>query len=398
MSELATRSRGSLHRVAASDFSTAEEVLKTAALLIVPEDQTQRQAFERLMPHLYVLRNRGCSWAQLAKLLAECGFKLQPSTVRTYFSEMLADRMNVCQARMNEQIALYAKIRSETAGADVSAISGTVNAFMARLQQAAAPKVNAMFGLDASAAVIEAAPNAGRSPAEPSPPEPATSVRPSPPPAPAQTRPPRDESEDGVSSDDAAGEFGLLGLPGPSKTHSGRPVGFFNLDESAPTPPAAKASSARPPAVPPAPQGWPLQSRTKQPSQDTATIATTRAPTATTATGSTSIAKMRISPLQQGVPPLPKRDNIPADVYDPGKVLEHPAITGLMLSRDQRLYGAALEYCDEDGEEAGVLKIESQEQKRFRVLWRQKVPVTPTRTGQSFTQIDESLFPTRPAS
>lgn len=394
MSELATRSRGSLHRVAASDFSTAEEVLKTAALLIVPEDQTQRQAFERLMPHLYVLRNRGCSWAQLAKLLAECGFKLQPSTVRTYFSEMLAARMDVCQARMNEQIALYATIRSETAGADVSAISGKVNAFMARLQQAAAPKVNAMFGLDASATVSEAAPNVGKSTATPS------LSKPSPPPAPAQIPHLGDESEDGPSSNESAGEYGLLGLPGPSQAHSGRPAGFFNLDESDPTPPAAsvKASSARPPAAPLVSRGQPPQSRTKQPSQDAAPIATARAPAASMATGSTSSAKMRLSPLQGGVPPLPKRDNIPADVYDPGKVLEHPAIPGLMLSRDHRLYGAALEYFDEDGEEAGVLKIESQEQKRFRVLWRQKVPVTPTRTGQSFTQIDESLFPTRPSS
>lgn len=107
---------------------------------------------------------------------------------------------------------------------------------------------------------------------------------------------------------------------------------------------------------------------------------------------------MRVSPLQEGVVPLPKRDTIPADVYDPDKVLEHPAIPGLMLTRDQRLYGAALEYCDEEGEEAGVLKMESQDQKRFRTLWRQKVPVTETRTGQSFTKMDQSLFPTRLAS
>ena len=107
---------------------------------------------------------------------------------------------------------------------------------------------------------------------------------------------------------------------------------------------------------------------------------------------------MRVSPLQDCVVPLPKRDTIPADVYDPDKVLEHPSIPGLMLTMDQRLYGAALEYCDEEGEEAGVLKIESQDQKRFRTLWRQRVQVTETRTGNSFIQMDQSLFPPRSAS
>lgn len=386
MSELTIRTRGPLHRVAATDYSTAEEVLKTAALLIVPEDQTQRQAFEKLMPHLYVLRNRGCSWAQLTRLLTECGFKLQPSTVRTYFSEMLAARMDVCQARMNEQISLLAAIRTETAGADMSAISEQVSAFMARRQQAAAPKVNAMFGLDSSATIVETVQTAGKRPAVPSFPKPAAIGH----------IPPQDNES--ADSDDSPGDFGLLGIPAPTPTPSGHPSGFFNLDESDQTRPAAppKSSPTRPPAAPTTPPAQQSQSPAKQPSDEPASRAP--APAQANAENAAKGGKMRVSPLQDCVVPLPKRDTIPADVYDPDKVLEHPAIPGLMLTMDQRLYGAALEYCDEEGEEAGVLKIESQDQKRFRTLWRQRVQATKTRTGNSFIQMDQSLFRPRSAS
>lgn len=93
--------RRKLQRVAAEDFSLCEEALKTAGQLKAPEDQTQRAAFEKLMPHLYVLRNKGFSWHQLTSLLNKSGFKLQPSTVRTYYSTMLPKTM--CLAGANER-------------------------------------------------------------------------------------------------------------------------------------------------------------------------------------------------------------------------------------------------------------------------------------------------------
>ena len=57
----AKKTRGQWHRVKGSDFSTAEEILKAAAYMIVPDDQTQRAAIEKLMPLLYVLKNKGLS-------------------------------------------------------------------------------------------------------------------------------------------------------------------------------------------------------------------------------------------------------------------------------------------------------------------------------------------------
>lgn len=158
--------RGPIQRMPGSDFSTAEAVLKAAMLLLVPEDITQRQAFEKVMPYLYVLRNKGCSWPQLTKLLADCGFTLQPSSVRGYYSEILATRQDICQERMNEQILMLAEIRKETKGVEVSDISGKVSAMMDRQRSAAAAKIDSMFGsaatVDAPIAPVVAQPAASR--------------------------------------------------------------------------------------------------------------------------------------------------------------------------------------------------------------------------------------------
>lgn len=387
MSEVITRRIGPLQRVAASDFSVAEEVLKTAELLIIPEDQTQRQAFEKLMPHLYVLRNKGCSWPQLAKLLGECGFKLQPSTVRSYFSEMLAARMDVCQARMNEQIALMAAIRSETSGADISAISGRVSAILAGRQSSAAPKVDALFGPVTNSRIAEVDPRTkalSAPAAQPS--QNASPIRP-------QAQKPPTVAENPIDEPDSltTGEFGLLGLSAPAQLPQSGPAGFFTLDAE-PTPPAK-------PTAPPERQVNRRQAHASTPAQ-AAPVAPEQAPTgvaqaSVASTPTQGVAKKRLSPLQEGVPPLKRRDNVPSFVYEPGD-LEHPAIPGLMLNLEQRLYGASLEYFDEDGEDAGVIQVESPDEKRFRVVWRQTVPITPTRTAASFTKMDPALFTPQP--
>lgn len=81
--------KGPLRRVPSAAMSAAEIALESATKLLVPDDQTQRKAFEALMPYLYKLRNKGCSWAQLTNLLGESGFALQSSTVRAYYSDSI---------------------------------------------------------------------------------------------------------------------------------------------------------------------------------------------------------------------------------------------------------------------------------------------------------------------
>jgi len=96
---------------------------------------------------------------------------------------------------------------------------------------------------------------------------------------------------------------------------------------------------------------------------------------------------LRCLALKDGIEPLKKRENIPPEVYLPGD-LEHPKIPGLMLSLEDRLYSAALEYANENGE----VKLETLDEKRFRILWRHPIAMTPTMTGDSFTKMDENSY------
>ena len=95
--------------------------------------------------------------------------------------------------------------------------------------------------------------------------------------------------------------------------------------------------------------------------------------------------------LTAGIAPLKKRESVPKEVYEPG-LMEHPAIPGLMLTMEERVYGAGLEFCDVSGDEAGVYRTETADEKRFRVTWRKVVPPTPTRTADSFMAMDNTLF------
>lgn len=350
-----SRRTGPRHRISAVDFGAAEELLKTAALVIVPDDQKQRQAFEQLMPHLYVLRNKGCSFEQLTKLLTDVGFKLQPSTVRTYYSECLATRLDLCQARMNEQIALMAAIRSETAGTDMTAVSSRVQSIMAAQRNASAHRVDTLL-----AGSARTAPRALAGP----------SSEPQEGPGERQEQPrPRRQVADPEPPAEDQGGFGLMSVGRAPAPEAGQPAGFFRLDHEEPAPqapPSAPAAVAPPASLVP-----------QRPAV---------APAAPAASGGP--ATKNVQKLQDGVPPLKRRDGVPPEVYEPGD-LEHPAIPGLVLTLEQRLYGAALEYIDLDG---GELFTETPEQKRFRVTWRRQVPVTKTRTGSSFTEMDTTLF------
>lgn len=78
------------------------------------KDMTQKKAFEKLIPHLFVLRKKNCSWAQITELLNEkCGFNLQPGTVRTYFGEMAKKHAGICQIAMEKYIFDAAKIKKK---------------------------------------------------------------------------------------------------------------------------------------------------------------------------------------------------------------------------------------------------------------------------------------------
>ncbi|MHB1591944.1 MAG: hypothetical protein ACYCTW_10495, partial [Sulfuricella sp.] len=77
---------------------------------------------------------------------------------------------------------------------------------------------------------------------------------------------------------------------------------------------------------------------------------------------------LRCLPLLPCVKPLPRRDCVPENVYADG-LMEHPAILGLMLSKDERLYRKYLELADADGED----RFETDIEKRFRIMWQKPI-------------------------
>lgn len=340
-----------LERVPSVDLSMTNELLKAAIQLIVPEDQTQRKAFEQLMPHLYVLRHRGCSWAQLASLLADGGFKLQPSTVRNYFGEMVQTHMEACRESMTEQLLVLAEIRKETAGADMSLHKERVSAVMENQRAAAAAKIDARFGIGA-AAPPAAARHEPASPArekQQQQPQPQSRQQPQP--------PQRDAQADETDDDD---QFGLLSPSNAPSPTANSPT-FFSIDDDAPIIPDLS------------PRNSPIEKNVAAASPRHEQQA--------------QHARFRCLLVPPGVKPLSKRTGISEAVYKIGD-MEHPAVPGVVLSMEQRLSSLALEFVNEDGE----IRLETAEEKRFRVKWEKPVPVTHTMTAKNFTAMNMDHF------
>jgi len=290
MSAAQTKKTGVWQRLGGEEVSIGSEIMKAATLYLVPQDMTQRQAMATYMPELYVLRNKGCSFAQLASLLVECGVNLQPSTVRIYYGEMLADRLDECQQRMNEQILLMAEVRKATVAVDPSIVSEKLAEINDRQRAFAAGKIERLFGVQEHQ--ITGLPQAAVH--EPTKPERAT-------PNPKPLSHLFIEDEPVVPNLTAGGQSTI-------ETNHPLPV------EPAPQ---------KPPVASPSPQ-TPDQTR-----------------------------NLRCMALQPGVKPLPQKPHVPAEVYSPGD-LEHPAIPGLILNLQQRLSRLSLHYLETDTGETHV--------------------------------------------
>lgn len=348
--QLSTKRSGPLRKIKDVDVLAAREFINIASLTLEPEDRTQRKAFSALMPDLYMLRNKGFSFQQLASILNSVGFTLQPGTVRNYFNEMLVNREEEFIQRMNEQLVLLEAVKKETQGASMATYSGKVAEILDRQRSNVATKVDAMLGIGekASTAPSPSAMTKERANSRDTPGIPdlgksdvalksATSVA----------------APNGAASDNGLG-FGLA-VPESDAEKSVRGNGspaFFDLD--VPVVPDISSSMSMPP----------VDKQTDN---------------------STPVLKCR--PLQTGIAPIPRRSGVPDDIYSDVS-LEHPAIPGLLLTRDERLFGAYLEYADEDG----VVHMETAHEKRFRIKWEKPIPVTASGSSKDFVKMDMSLF------
>lgn len=372
----ASSKNGAFKRVSSVDASAAEAIFNAAILLLEPEEKTQRKVFGTLMPYLFVLRNKGCSWPQLTKLVNDAGLHLQPSTVRTYYSEMLADRQDICQERMNEQLMVLAEIREKTSGEGMSAIAEKVSTSLKARKASEAAAVASVFKLNGSgvqpkleleppAAALNAKnENTGRSPDL--------------------------EANNSLPQIEAAdGGFGLLNLTSPSeKTASS--TGFFGLDED-PAVPVLRTPAIEETFLPSVSDNF-SSGENVQKNSKTGLRPVPAEKNKAVYISESATPKFVCQPLQPGVAPLKKRDNLPAEVYLPGE-MPHPLIPDLMLSMEERLYGATLEYLDR---ESGEIKMENDAEKRFRLAWRKPIPMAKSKTAGDFMVLKPEAFEKAP--
>ena len=340
---------GPLHRVSVGDAVAAREVLKQAVHLIEPANRTQRQLIRELMPELYVMRNDGFSFEQIAQLLGEVNVKLQPGTIRSYYSEMLADRLAACEARFNEQLLILAEIKKETQGHDVATIATKASAMMSQRIGQQSERINTVLGVSTPPPPRSAAPASAESATR-------EAVKP-----PRAERPAESQEEhNGVVSEDS---FGLLN---GAKKQTGGPLHSFLDDE--PSIPSLK-----------------IQSPVRTENVDNNTQAIEKK---LEAASPPSASTLKCLPLTDGIKPLVQKKEVPDFVYQEGN-LEHPAIPGLMLTLAERLYGSFLEIVDTDTAET---RFEELKEKSLRVLWRKKGTKSVGTTAGDFTPMNTKIF------
>ena len=340
---------------------------------IDPEDSTQRKAFKICMPELYVLRERGCSWDQITKLLNEIGVNLLTSTVRTYYGEMLADQMNKCQDSMSEFLLLQSKARKIAASEEEETrLAALVQKNIQRRREAAAK-----FGVKYVGYEDLANSGKGQSVAESKMADSST---------PGKVTGSTDTANGAVKVPSKEGVIGTGGQEASlDGSKGGEDGGFFGakaariVDDVTNTDQNLKADQVN--SVSKIDEGS-EQTRGLQQPQPTRLNNSDNVPAPVGAGAPDKKQNWKCLPLQPGVGRLERSDGVPENVYREGD-LEHPAIPGLMLTLEQRLSKAMLEMVNT---ETGETRTEGVKEKSFRMKWKKPIPVTRGRTSSDFVR------------
>lgn len=302
--------------------------LEVAAVAVEPEEYSYRTVFRETMPKLYVMRQRGMSFPQLHRLLHQAGFPIALTTLRTYYSECLTEMRHECDRYLRK---LDGVINSAEKTADVNrtqlraAKTAAMDAVTARGNIRAAAAIRAFSAVDDAASEASMAPN--------------------PPPA----------------TGDVARQ---LLSPEPSTRQGQIPPA------NAPARGTPQQSVVAPVAVHPA----------RSYAAPTAGQAL-QLPSAAGASGSTYCLT---SPAEAQIEAT---DGVPPEVLSDA-LLEHPAIPGLILTRDQRLFTGRLEYRNA----AGSPCLEKGTEMMNRREWTPGVPPSVGRTSGDFVELDTTII------
>lgn len=331
--------RKALKRLGLVDKQAIESSLEIAALALLPDEYSQRDIFRALMPKLHLMRKRGFSFRQIATLLEQAGLKLAIGTVRTYYYEFLMEMLEECENYSEKSSKAVNNVTagdSSKRGAAPSAVDESKavhTALKSQVDDAARQKSNSTVNRFVSTV-------AGASMAPPT-----------------------------------AGPQAALAQP--AAVSSPAPAGRIVTPPTKPQPPLA---GAQPGPLDAAPAGTSSASSLSHPEAEKSPAP---ALVAHGLAGASARCTTEPTPDQ-----IEEKGGLPEDVYDFEQVLEHPAIEGLWLSRNQRLFKARLEYVKADGSSA----FETGKEMLARRDWRKPIQSSQGRTSKDFVEMNTSIL------
>jgi hypothetical protein len=106
---------GPLRRLTSDDYFVIKRVLAITARIGIPNDQTQRKAFKKMVPTIFAVRKKtGATFQEITTLFNKCGFALKQSTVRSYYAQFLPLLQKECEAMVQELTLEEEKLGAET--------------------------------------------------------------------------------------------------------------------------------------------------------------------------------------------------------------------------------------------------------------------------------------------
>lgn len=337
-------------RISLAQKEALERLFDMAALSLVPEEYTQREVFKRLMPKLYTMRKKGMSFKQITKLLNDAGFKLAIGSVRIYYNEHLTEMMVELEAHWMQAQEVMRQDgedkgrRGAKAAPPPAAIPSDVVEESKVLRDNLTQQVSVASAEEARLKAQLFVQTAAK----------------------IDTPPPKTVLQAIAEGQSATAPGGLA--PKIEKPAASAPKGADaapgkvlspSLPAESPTAPAARSGNE------PGSGGGSISAPKNMPNSDAVMICHTKP--------------------QRGQ--VREADGLPDEVYG-NDVLEHPAIPGLMLTKEQRFFTGRLQYTNMEGENV----MEKGKETLARQQWKAPLKTAATRTGGDLQTLDRDAI------
>lgn len=389
------------------DADEIADALALAAVTLQPDEVSGRRLIQRVMPQLYILRTKGHSFLQLTRVLNQAMgpgvAPLQVATVKTYYNEFIVGKLEECQKAMNEALAATKVIddRVKAAGATGLIREATqLKETMRGSRQEGAASARLLGGGNSVQGNIggEGLAPGGHRPGNLRPEDAlhgTAFVEAGGPPT-AGAEPPSAagfgqmgdlprvpagrQSQIASPLSEAEGIPVAAPIPAPSgagmeRKNAGGPLRATGRGEKPVVAPTGYSDSEEPPiaqAIPSGPASLP-DARHAAPNQGNAAGAAVQCLT---------------EPTQDQCHPADAHvfDSVPA-IFRTEAILEHPTISGLMLTKAQRMFNGRLKYAVN-----GADCTETVQQLANRLKWNAPMNATTSRTQGDFVALDKSAL------